>query len=1025
MNERILKALMTLFAIIAEVDEDGKAPKVRAVVEAYLLQHLNKELTAQYLQLFDNELERLHKRRQKRGVERAQKQLAVNSVRVLIIAQQLNEELIQKEKIIVILRLFDFFIDEDEINGDSLAFLDTLGEVFNIPVEEYVQVKALCLSNIDEIRDSSDLLTISHFFQPDHRKFIHAHNLDGEIYVLNLQSVNTYIFQYTGTDALYLNGQPINNNHVNLLESGSAIKSSKFSPVYFSDISNKFIAARHKHKVVLRAEEIEFRFKASENGVQRFSFSEESGNMIGIMGGSGVGKSTLLNVLNGNLPMNSGKITINGYDIRKDREKIEGVIGFVPQDDLLIEELTVFENLFFNAKLCFADFTRDELVRLVAKILVDLDLNTIKHLKVGNPLNKFISGGQRKRLNIALELMREPSILIVDEPTSGLSSMDSEIVMSLLKEQAIKGKLVIVNIHQPSSDIFKMFDRLLVMDKGGHPVYYGNPVQAVVYFKKANHIANAEESQCAACGNVNPEQILEIVESKMVNEHGRLTRNRKRSPQDWYYMYRLTARKLPEDEFIGELPENNFKRPSLLKQFIVFLSRNVLAKLTNRQYLLINFFEAPLLAIILGYFTKYIAGTDLDPSLYVFSKNENLPAYLFMSVIVALFLGMTVSAEEIIRDRRILKRESFLNLSKFAYLNSKVVIMFLISAVQMFTFVLIGNFILGIDGLMFEYWFLLFSTAAFANLVGLNISSSLNSVVNIYILIPFILVPQLLLSGVIVSFDKLHQSVNSSRYVPVVGDLMVSRWAYEALAVKQFKHNNFEKHFFWTDLYKSSTDFQYIFLIPELEMKLKKSLTAKTDEEKAYQLKVVREELLKFPKKTAGVPLFKGIDMLEIDKVNSKVVASGGEYLEKLKRLYRKISRELDYERDSVLTHLIKKEGSKDGIVQLKTNNFNERLSSTVRNENSIAKIKEEDGRLIQLKDPIFMIPEHNFGRAHFYAPIKKVLGVNIATYWFNSLVIWFSTLILYYMLLTSGFGKLMRYTQKYKFFKSTKNLTK
>src|SRR5690606_15110553 len=115
-----------------------------------------------------------------------------------------------------------------------------------------------------------------------------------------------------------------------------------------------------------------------------------------------------------------------------------------------------------------------------------------------------------KRLNIGLELLREPSVLYVDEPTSGLSSRDSENIMDLLKELSLKGKMVFVVIHQPSSDIFKMFDKLAIMDVGGYQIFYGNPVEAVVYFKRIIDTVDKEQGSCLECGNVNPEQIFNI-----------------------------------------------------------------------------------------------------------------------------------------------------------------------------------------------------------------------------------------------------------------------------------------------------------------------------------------------------------------------------------------------------------------------------------------------------------------------------------------------------------------------------------
>ncbi|MDZ7649102.1 MAG: ATP-binding cassette domain-containing protein [Cytophagales bacterium] len=214
------------------------------------------------------------------------------------------------------------------------------------------------------------------------------------------------------------------------------------------------------------------------------------------------------------------------------------MIGYVSQDDLLIEELTVYQNLYYNARLCLAHLTEIEIDFRVLKVLEDLGLEQRKDLKVGSVLDKTISGGQRKRLNIALELIRQPAILFLDEPTSGLSSRDSENVIDLLKELSLKGKLIFLVIHQPSSDIYKMFDKMILMDTGGYPIFYGNPVAAVTYFKKVTNQVDSSRGQCEVCGNVNPEQIFNIIEAKVVDEYGQPTFKRKVTPTQWHEMYR-------------------------------------------------------------------------------------------------------------------------------------------------------------------------------------------------------------------------------------------------------------------------------------------------------------------------------------------------------------------------------------------------------------------------------------------------------------------------------------------------------
>ena len=201
------------------------------------------------------------------------------------------------------------------------------------------------------------------------------------------------------------------------------------------------------------------------------------------------------------------------------------------------------------------------------RFLTSLDLEDISDLTVGDPLNKKISGGQRKRLNIGLELMREPAVLFADEPTSGLSSHDSEKVMELLKDQAVTGRLIFVVIHQPSSHILKMFDRLWILDKGGYMIYDGDPVEALVYFKTETSQANAAESECPACGKVETDEILQIVEAKIVDNEGHEGPSRQIAPVEWYHRYKQKMEPaFTEKPSFKELPESNFLVPQRMRQ---------------------------------------------------------------------------------------------------------------------------------------------------------------------------------------------------------------------------------------------------------------------------------------------------------------------------------------------------------------------------------------------------------------------------------------------------------------------------
>lgn len=1029
MSERILKALMQLFSIIARVDEniDVDTPSTagagRGIVKDFLRQELNSKDVEAYLKSFDDFL--ISYQGVKKRKDGKRKRTSVHSVKVLRICTDINKELAQNQKVIVLLRILGFINANDSVTEQEHEFAETVSNTFNIPSEEYKAAKEFVeAKTLGKKRDESDLLYVTSKEKESfsNAKHIYSQYIEGEIHVLNVKSVNLFFFKYIGELALDLNGQVIIPGQNSILNSGSSIRSSKVKPIYYSDIIGRFLSDESAAKVIFKTEAIEYRFKNNKLGLHEFNFSEESGKLLGIMGGSGAGKSTLLNVLNGNYAPSKGKVTINGIDIHHEKEKIEGVIGYVSQDDLLIEELTVFENLFYNAKLCFGNINDQQIAKRVLNLLTALGLYDSKDLKVGSPLEKTISGGQRKRLNISLELIREPSVLFVDEPTSGLSSRDSENIMDLLNELALKGKLIFVVIHQPSSAIFKMFDKLLILDQGGYPIYNGNPVDAVIYFKTLINHVNCNESECAECGNVNPEQIFNIIEGKVVDEFGKQTVNRKIASFEWNQDYKKALEpKVEPSNTETPLPDRIFKIPGFFKQFKTYFIRDVKAKLTNKQYMFINMLEAPILAAFLAFFLKMYTVKDNELT-YIFRENQNIPSYLFISVIVALFIGLTVSAEEIIKDQKILKRESFLNLSKGSYLWSKISIMFLISGIQTFSFVLIGNWIMGIHGMWMSYWLILFTLSCFANVLGLNISATFNSVKVIYILIPLVIIPQLLFSGVIVKFDKINPMFNKEDSVPMIGNIMASRWAYEALSVTQYTENNYYKHLYVFEKKKQMATWKKDYWLKELGTKLNlvnnNIRNNRNAEETSQALLVLRNELKKESQfyTLPGYPKCEGcIKGLTVANFSEEVYQNVSQYFEtNLKAKYKVIvDRNRSYV-DKVKTALVKRDG-KDAYIEMFDQYHNESLEQFVTNKIELDKIKEFNGQLVQKSGPIYRDPiDKGFFGAQFYAPTKNFFGTLISTFWANVMVIWGMVLLLILTLYFDLFKKTLNFFENF-----------
>lgn len=991
MNEKVLNALMELFAIISKSEDDDienliTSSKGRKIVKQFLEQELNSELVQEYLQKFDNHLYTHNGRVNKKNGKR--KRTAGNSVKLLRICSEINQELNQKQRFVVLVRIVEFINTNQEISTQEIEFLETVAESFNIIREKYEIITNFIFS--DTPIDHEKVLRIcgEKKEEIEHSRQFIVKNLESDIAVLYLETVKMYFLRYFGRDEFTINAQVVPNDKIHILTQGSNFKSLKSPNLYYSDVTSFFLRDVNNIAFNFKVSHIHHVFPNNRVGLQDVSFTERNGNLVAIMGSSGSGKTTLLNILNGSTHPTEGRVEINGVDVHHEKEQIDGLIGHVSQDDLLIEELSVYDNLYYGAQLSFKNLSHQELHIKVIDLLQTIGLLEAQHLKVGSPLKKTISGGQRKRLNIAMELIREPEILFVDEPTSGLSSRDSERIMDLLKELALKGKLIFAVIHQPSSEIFRMFDRLLILDDGGYSIFYGNPVDAIVHFKTLTNHVNHRERECPTCGNVNPEQLFNIIEAKVVDELGNFTDKRKTSPKEWEEKFK--KKKKNKNVKLSKL--NPIKAasniPNIFKQFSVFFKRDVKAKSSNLQYVLITLLEAPVLAAAIAYFVKYYKN---ESAVYSFFHNQNIPQYIFIAVIISLFLGLTVAAEEIIRDKKILKREAFMNLSWGSYLSSKITIMAIISALQSFLFILVGNSILDIKDMFLEYFGVLFSTSFFACMLGLMISASFSTAKVIYIVIPIVIIPQLLFSGVIVKYDKLNPYFSQEKSVPWIGNVTAARWAYEALAVSQFKDNLFEQPLY--ELHKKEAEYHWKidFLLPELETQLSLLEKYKDDESKKDLVDNATEILINEVKKEEALfnpENFKCENC--ITDLEAKVLQTSStfknlrNFLNVLESYYRK---ELHYTTDK-LEGIKRKLTPENYDVQEKMY-ANEALEDLMRNNKELTRYVIDGNEIVSKHDLIYKQPDKGLLNAHFYTAYKYVFNKKYSTYAVNLFVLW------------------------------------
>ncbi len=762
--------------------------------------------------------------------------------------------------------------------------------------------------------------------------------------------------------------------------------------INYTVLKEKLIEKVFEKRFFLFADNVAFHSKGNYS-VKAFSMLAYPGQLVGVVGKEGSGKTTLLQMLAGYQKPGFGAIYLNAFNIFKNKYQLAGIMGYVPEEDFLFEELTVAENIELTARLYLGDSSIKERKVLVEGVLSDLRLTNIQHLVVGNIEEKILQPGQRRLVNIALELIRQPEVLIVDNARYGLSISDASLVVECLSALTFRGMLILTSITQTSPEVFGNFDSLFVLGDQGYPLFYGPRHKALVHFVR--YIPPGLRQGYIQKDRFISNDILEVIDLRQQKLRSELDVE---LPAETI-MYADFKKHEPRDKSFRKqkniLPAIKFPPSRLEQQYRSYSARIFKIKLARRKELAFTILVAPILALIYALLLRQ--NTD---GVYQFSENNNIPAYFFLSILTCIFLGVAQTALEIIQEKKILIKEDHLNLSMFSYINAKISYHFLLIFFQTFLFTLVGNSLLEIKGMLFYHWMVYFSAAASGVFTGLFISATHNSIHSVfYKTIPLFILYCLLLGGGWLPLDKIQRE--QKKYPPLITEFTISKWAYEAIMVQQFVSNPFEKHFFEADKKIRNGVFQTQQVLPFLESNLHyvgSNPKLKTDTTQ-FMLQSLRNQLIYY-ERTEDIFPFEYTSELNTQSANMVILSETAEYIDYLLYYFAKMYQHGTVQKQATADSLRNLYGS-EYIEQLEKKHLNKQVKNYVTNSEAEKAFEVRKGMLYQYSDPVFQNPGNNYGRAQMFQAQKMFNGQLISSFEYNLSVIWSLNLLVYLLLIT------------------------
>ncbi len=507
--------------------------------------------------------------------------------------------------------------------------------------------------------------------------------------------------------------------------------------------------------------------------------------LVALMGPAGAGKTTFLKTLNGYTRPAQGQVLFNGADLYQYYDLFRQQMGYVPQDDIVHSQLTVREALYFSTKLR-TDLSDKEIEERIDKILDNLGILDKKNSLIGSPERKVLSGGQRKRVNIAMELISDTPVLFLDEPTSGLSSYDAEGVVDLLKRLSREGKTIITTIHQPSIDVFKKFDNLIMISRDpggcGALAYFGPAYPDSIQFFQGQSPVAAGRTRTDDRQELAPEMLLTGLASART--------------ADWNARFAgSTYRKQFVDDRAGNIPTEGKQMEKAgrgigLAQGLMLVRRNLILKVRDRAQFVILLLQAPLVALLIGLVFSVLKEPPplntphLNPQEAAQSFAElggNIVGIEFLMVVAAIWFGCNNAARDIVGEWTIFQRERMVNLKLPSYIFSKFFVLSGLCVFQCLALLTIVYFWCGLKGDFLQTALTLVLSSLVGAALGLAISARSSTTESAIALLPVVLLPVIVLGGGIRATYKMPAPAQWISYAAP------SRWAFESNLINEAK----------------------------------------------------------------------------------------------------------------------------------------------------------------------------------------------------------------------------------------------